>query len=80
MDDGQGCRTKYYHNKNRIFAHFDVLKSEYGRGTFKAKQQTLALGRHKVAWDYDPCIEKGLMDKESKILLTRCNADQFTCE
>ena len=38
------------------------------------------MGRHKVKWEYDPCVEKGEMEEESLIVITVCKDDEFTCE
>ena len=45
-----------------------------------ATKRNVGLGRHMVRWEYEPCVEKGEMEKESMILMTACNDEQFTCE
>ena len=51
-----------------------------GRGTFVSKEANMGLGRHKVTWEYEPCVESGLFGKESVVLLTLCKREEFTCE
>ena len=47
---------------------------------FKADPSYMGLGRHKVTWEYEPCVEMGKMEKESEILITTCKDDEFTCK
>ena len=37
------------------------------------------MGRHKVTWEYERCVEMGKMERESEILITNCKDDEFTC-
>ena len=53
---------------------------EPSKGRFKAPDKNAGLGRHKVTWENEPCVEKGAMEEESRILITTCPDDQFTCE
>ena len=43
-----------------------------------ASKQSLALGRHLVALEDDPCT-KGMEDKTVTITITHCNDEEFTC-